>query len=111
MATADLIPTGRTSLVKRGEVSLQVQTEYAHRPLPRITTTVQQDGRVLQKIERSLDNPIASIEEKNLMEDTIRKQHLEILTIIRGDTGPPRKAKPKPKSKERQPCRESILKW
>ena len=107
MATADLIPTGRTSLVKRGEVSLQVQTEYAHRPLPRITTTVQKDGQVLQKIERSLDNPIASIEEKNLMEDTIRKQHMEILIIIRGKQHLSQKPKPKPKPSEPKPYPET----
>ena len=108
MATADLIPTGRTSLVKRGDVSLQVQTEYAHRPLPRITTTVLKEGQVLQKIERSLDNPIANIEEKNLMEDTIRKQHMEILTIIRGNNNHPQKPKPKPTPSEARPYPEAY---
>lgn len=82
MAMADLIPTGRTSLVKSAGGALQVQTEYAYRPMPRITTTVQKDGQVLQKIERGLDQPIASIEEKNRMEATIRKQHAEVLAII-----------------------------
>ena len=103
MATADLIPTGRTSLVKRGDVSLQVQTEYAHRPLPRITTTVQKSGQVLQKIERSLDNPIANIEEKNRMEETIRKQHTEILSIIRGNENPSHQPKPKPSAPKPYP--------
>jgi len=107
MATADLIPTGRTSLVKRGEVSLQVQTEYAHRPLPRITTTVQKEGQVLQKIERSLDNPIASIEEKNLMEDTIRKQHTEILTIIRDNQNQAQPPRSKPTSSKSKPYPEA----
>jgi hypothetical protein len=82
MSFADLIPTGRTSLVKRGKLALQVQTEYAHRPYPRITTTVQKSGQVIQKIERNLDRPISSIEEKELLEDRIRKQHAEILGII-----------------------------
>lgn len=82
MGFADLIPTGRTSLIKRGKLALQVQTEYAHRPYPRITTTVQKSGQVIQKIERNLDRPIASIEEKELLEDRIRKQHAEILGII-----------------------------
>jgi hypothetical protein len=82
MGFADLIPTGRTSLIKRGKLALQVQTEYAHRPYPRITTTVQKSGQVIQKIERNLDRPIASIEEKDLLEDRIRKQHAEILGII-----------------------------
>jgi hypothetical protein len=83
MTSADLIPTGRTSLVKRGKLALQVQTEYAYRPFPRITTTVQKSGQVIQKIERNLDKPISSIEEKNLLEERIRKQHSEILGIIK----------------------------
>jgi len=82
MGFTDLIPTGRTSLIKRGKLALQVQTEYAHRPYPRITTTVQKSGQVIQKIERNLDRPITTIEEKDLMEDRIRKQHAEILGII-----------------------------
>jgi hypothetical protein len=80
---ADFIPTGRTSLVKRGDVSLQVQTEYAVRPTPRITTTVQKSGQVIQKIERNLESPIADLEEKNRMEVTIRKQHAEVVAIIK----------------------------
>ncbi len=111
MATADLIPTGRTSLVKRGDVALQVQTEYAHRPLPRITTTVLKEGQVLQKIERSLDSAIGSIEEKNRMEDTIRKQHMEILTIIRNNDNVVKQAipvpKPKPEISEAKPYPEA----
>ena len=82
MSTADLIPTGRTSLVKKGQIALQVQTEYAHRPLPRITTTILEQGRVVHKVERSLEKKIDSIEEKNRMELTIRKQHAEVISII-----------------------------
>jgi len=83
---SDLIPTGRTSLVKRGGLSLQVQTEYANRPYPRITTAVQQSGQVVQKIERNLDQPVTTVEEKNLVEAQIRRQHAEVLAII--DHGP-----------------------
>lgn len=85
MAMADLIPTGRTSLVKSGGVALQVQTEYAVRPTPRITTTVQKNGQVIQKIERNLIAPISDIEEKNRMEVTIRKQHAEVVGIIKAN--------------------------
>ncbi|MBD3258498.1 hypothetical protein GF377_08695 [candidate division GN15 bacterium] len=83
MSSADFIPTGRTSLVKRNGIALQVQTEYAHRPAPRLTTTVLRKGVVVHKIERHLHSPIDSLERKNQMEDTIRKQHSEILGIIR----------------------------
>ena len=82
MASADFIPTGRTSLVKRGDTKIQVQTEYAYRPVPRITTTVLKSGQVLHKVERQLDKPIDSLEEKRRTEGAIRKQHAEILGII-----------------------------
>ena len=82
MAMADLIPTGRTSLVTHGSTQLQIQTEYAYRPSPRVTTTVQRAGQMVQKIERSLDKPITTLEEKDQMEVTIRKQHAEVIDII-----------------------------
>ncbi len=82
MTSGDYIPVGRTSLVKKGEVSLQVQTEYASRPNPRITTCILQNGRVLHKIERSVDNAISTIEEQLRVETTIKRQHAEIIAII-----------------------------
>ena len=82
MAMADLIPTGRTSLVKHGATELQIQTEYAYRPVPRITTTVQRSGQVIQKIEMNLDRPITSREEKERIEVSMRKQHAEVIDII-----------------------------
>jgi len=117
MAIADLIPTGRTSLVKRGDGALQVQTEYAHRPVPRITTTVQKNGQVLQKIDRNLDAPIANIEEKNRMETTIRKQHAEIVAIIENETAtgailpptPGPTAEPKPYDPKPYPEPDRVL--
>ena len=88
MAASDLIPSGRTSLVKKGVVSLQVQTEYAGRPAPRITTTILKSGQVIHKIERNLEKPVASSEEKNRIETTIRQQHSEVLEIIEGSREP-----------------------
>lgn len=118
MAMADLIPTGRTSLVKHGSTQLQIQTEYAYRPSPRITTTVQRSGQVVQKIERSLEKPIATLEEKDLMEVTIRKQHAEVIEIIqRGSqripipaefqAGAPAVRLPAPKVSEERPYPET----
>lgn len=83
MAATNYIPTGRTSLVKRGELKLQLQTEYASRPAPRITTTISRDGRVLHKIERELLKTIESIEEQQHIERVIRRQHDDISEIIR----------------------------
>jgi hypothetical protein len=68
--------------VKHGTTEFQIQTEYAYRPVPRITTTVQKSGQVLQKIELNLDQPITSIEEKDRIEVTMRKQHADVIDII-----------------------------
>ena len=82
MTTSNLIPNGRTSRVKKGETSLQVQTEYAYRPYPRLTTTVLNDGQVLHKIEKKLDRPIGSVEEQSEIERMIKRQHSDVVSII-----------------------------
>lgn len=89
MAANHFIPSGRTSTVKRGEIILQVQTEYAYRPLPRITTTVLNNGRVLHKIERPLDREVESAEEQTKTEVIIKHQHSEVITILQGDSALP----------------------
>ncbi len=82
MAQADLIPAGRTSRIVRGEKELQIQTEYAYRPNPRLTTSVINKGQVIQKIQQDLDTPVSTLEEKVKVEDLLRKQHMEVLGII-----------------------------
>jgi TolA-binding protein len=82
MSNSDFIPAGRTSLVVRGADKLQIQTEYASRPYPRITTTVLNSGQVLHKIEKKLRQPIGSIEEQNQMQDVMARQHTEVVAII-----------------------------
>ncbi|UCG62896.1 MAG: hypothetical protein JSV52_06325 [Candidatus Zixiibacteriota bacterium] len=82
MKTSNLIPNGRTSRIKKGETSLQVQTEYAYRPYPRLTTTVLNDGQVLHKIEKKLDRPIESVEEQSEIERMIKRQHSDVVSII-----------------------------
>ncbi len=61
---------------------LQVQTEYAYRPYPRITTTILTEGQVLHKVEKKLEAVISSIEEQNQTEDVMKKQHREVLSLI-----------------------------
>ncbi len=80
------IPTGRTSLVKNGDLSFQVQTEYAYRPYPRITTTILNDGQVLHKVEKKLQQPISSIDEQTRVEGIIKNQHGVVLNAIQEDS-------------------------
>ncbi|MBU8932881.1 MAG: hypothetical protein KOO62_02630 [candidate division Zixibacteria bacterium] len=80
---SSFIPAGKTSSIRRGDSSLQIQTEYACRPSPRITTTVLHDGRVLHKFERKLESIIESLQEQNQIEEIIKRQHIDILSTIR----------------------------
>ncbi len=82
MADNSYIPVGRTSVVRRGQTDLQVQTEYAPRPYPRITTTVLNGGRVLHKIEKKLDEPIRSQEEQLRAQRVIQQQHADVTTLL-----------------------------
>nr|MBN2277146.1 hypothetical protein [candidate division Zixibacteria bacterium] len=83
MAIADFIPAGRTSRIVKGDKELQIQTEYAYRPHARLTTSIISNGQVIQKIQKDLVAPIASIEEKFKVEGLLRKQHMDVLEIIR----------------------------
>ncbi len=85
MNLSKFIPAGRTSLVKKEDCNLQVQTEYAIRPYPRLTTTISNNGQVLHKIEKKLEKAIDSFEKQSLMEDVIRKQHLEVVKIVKDE--------------------------
>ncbi len=80
---AQFIPSGRTSVVKRGQSEFQLQTEYAANPQPRVTTTIFAQGRVLHKIEKPISKAIESVEEMHQVEDFIRVQHKEISRAIR----------------------------
>ncbi len=86
MTVSSFIPNGRTSLVKRGQTALQVQTEYACRPYPRLTTTVLNSGQVVHKIEKKLERPVGSSEEQTEIERQIKRQHQEIVAIIKETT-------------------------
>lgn len=77
------IPSGMTSMVKRGKAAFQVQTEYARIPRPRITTTIFSSGQVLHKIEKLVEFQVTSIEEMHEVEDIIKAQHLEVSRVLR----------------------------
>ena len=68
--------------MKRGVTSLQVQTEYASRPYPRVTTTVLNSGQVIQKVERKLEHAVESLEEQRPIEAAIQQQHSDVLALI-----------------------------
>jgi len=83
MSASDFIPAGRTSRIVKGNDELQIQTEYACRPSPRLTTSVITGGRVIHKIQRDLAAPISSLDEKADVEKIMRKQHFDVIEIVR----------------------------
>ena len=76
------IPAGRTSSVEKRGVEYQLQTEYARHPRCRVTTTIFSQGRVLHKIERSIESEVNSLERMHEVEDIITAQHLEVSKIV-----------------------------
>lgn len=82
MTTRDYIPTGRTSLVKSGDRPLQIQTEYAPHPYPRITTTVSDEGRVVHKVEMKLKRVLESSNEADRAQAVLTRQHQEVSKIV-----------------------------
>lgn len=88
MGLTDYIPAGRTSLVDRGKNLYQIQTEYAYRPYARITTSIANNGQVVHKIEKKLEKPIESLDEQTKIEDRIKQQHLEVVSILRNNGKP-----------------------
>ena len=82
MTNSAFIPAGRTSVVNKGDQHLQVQTEYARRPAPRITTTISIKGQVINKVERALDREIESVEEQSRVEIIMKRQHAEVTAIL-----------------------------
>jgi len=92
MSTTEFIPSGRTSLVNRNGTALQIQTEYANRPYPRVTTTILDEGKVLHKVEKKLEKCVESPEEQAEMEEIIKRQHSQVMLIIK-DQKPKKVAK------------------
>ncbi len=85
MAQADYIPAGRTSRIVQGTIEIQIQTEFAARPSPRITTSIFSKGQVMHKVEQDLQAQITSFEDKMRVEDRLRKQHFEVLKTLKDE--------------------------
>lgn len=102
------IPAGRTSRVQTGDAEFQIQTEYAKRPNPRVTTTIFTKGEVLHKIEKALEFAVDSIEQMHRVEDMIKAQHTEVAKIVR-EKGLPASAAPAEQAAQNAPTFDRIL--
>jgi len=80
---SDFIPPGRLSGHKYAGKTLQVQTEYATRPRPRVTTSVMLDGRIIHKIDRNWEEGVETDETKKLLESFLAEQHRQALELVK----------------------------
>jgi hypothetical protein len=77
-----LNPSGRLSKVeKKGQV-FQIQTEFYHRPRPKITSTVILNGRIMNKIDTPWEEKLITDEDLKKIEKALRKQHQKVAQMI-----------------------------
>jgi len=72
------IPNGRLSAVSHEGDKIQIQTEFALHPRPRVTTTVVLGGRVLHKEEKAWEAATDTPESQQELESFLQKQHLAV---------------------------------
>lgn len=72
------IPNGRLSAVTWNGEKVQIQTEFAPNPRPRVTTSVVIGGRVVHKIEQPWDQETGSPLGQKDLEAFLQKQHFVV---------------------------------
>jgi len=80
-----LIPAGLISEAQAGDSKFFIQTEFAQRPQPRVTTTISINGAVVEKIENAWDGLPHTEEDKEEIEKFLRKQHKQVLKKIKDE--------------------------
>ena len=76
-------PAGISGEASSGEKRFCVQTEFAPRPKPRITTSISLNGEVVDKVENVWDKLPQSEEDKDEIERSLREQHREVIKHIK----------------------------
>jgi hypothetical protein len=77
------IPGGLASEASVKETKYCVQTEFAQRPKPRVTTTISLNGEVVEKVENIWDRLPQTEEDKKEVETFLKKQHQQVLENIK----------------------------
>jgi hypothetical protein len=78
-----MIPSGISSEAIVKETKFCVQTEFAHRPKPRVTTTISLNGEVVEKVETNWEGTPLTEEDKRDIEHFLKKQHQKVMGKIR----------------------------
>jgi hypothetical protein len=78
-----ILPGGLASEASNKESKFCVQTEFAQRPKPRVTTTISLNGEVVEKVENIWDRLPQNEEDKKEVETFLKKQHQQVLENIK----------------------------
>lgn len=79
---SDFLPAGRLSAIEYGSEKIQIQTEFARHPQPRVATSVTVGGRVLHKIQKDWRERLDSPERQREAEALIASQHREVTALV-----------------------------
>jgi hypothetical protein len=77
------IPQGKLGSFRFGEKLFQVQTEFAQRPRPRVTSSVVLDGRIVHKADHEWTGDLADPDQYAALETLIAEQHKSTLAIVK----------------------------
>jgi hypothetical protein len=78
-------PPGRLSKVTGQDYMIQIQTEFAWNPQPRITTSVVLDGVIVHKIQKEWKGQLETEEEQQIVGRYINRQHDEVEKIVKSN--------------------------
>ena len=87
MDTSSYIPLGKLGAHRQGDKLFQVQTEFAHRPRPRITSTVTVDGRTVHKTDHDWADDLAMEENRSKLELALEEQHRATMGMVAAHAG------------------------
>lgn len=82
MEAVDYIPPGQLGYHKHDDKVLQVQTEFAMRPRPRVTSSVVVDGRIVHKTDREWTENLETEENRQKLEAAIGEQHKATMALV-----------------------------
>ncbi len=82
MEAVDYIPPGQLGHHKHGDKVLQVQTEFAMRPRPRVTSSVVVDGRIVHKTDRDWIDDLTQDDNRQKLECALAEQHKATMALV-----------------------------
>jgi len=78
-----IMPGGLSSEARFKDAKFCVQTEFAQRPKPRVTTTISFNGEVVKKVENIWERLPQTEEDKQEIEGFLKRQHQQVLEKIK----------------------------